>query len=316
MTSHWRWRLQLGHQVGGVYAAQPKAAVVYIAGSVARGWADRHSDVELDVFWRAAPTDSERIAVLQQSGSRLDVNWADPPSPEIYELLLARHGGQLSQIWPYENEEWSEHFYAEGVNIGVSGFLVETMHRWVADVVESYDTDEDKHMRLAAAQHANPLYGHGQLDAWQTKITYPTALAEAVVREQLAVDESWWQREMLVERDAFVPLTQLLVSAQRRLLRILLALNRIFLPDPRFKWAARLVDQMSLAPVDLLPRLNSVLLAQPGDAIAALEVLFEETLGLVDAHLPAVNTAFAREWLRYRRAIWDEPPVGLAKGSE
>ena len=59
--------------------------------------------------------------------------------------------------------EWSEHFYIHGVNVGVSAFLAETMDKWLADVVERFDTDDEKHMRVVAVQHAVPVHGDQQI---------------------------------------------------------------------------------------------------------------------------------------------------------
>jgi hypothetical protein len=300
-----RWRRELGVQVAQAYAASPKIAAVALAGSVARGWADRYSDVELDVFWQEPPTDQERLAVLAQAGCRVDVQWADPPSHEAYRAILRRTNGHASQVWPYEDDEWSEHFYVNRVNIGVSAFLAVTVERWLDDVITGLDTDDDKHILIASLQQGQPLHGVERLQAWKNRIHYPDELAAAVLRELLEVDESWWQRDMLAGRDALIPLHDLLCRSQRWLLRLLLALNRIWLPDPRFKWAGRLVEQMPLAPPDLARRLRLVFQVPPPAAVAEMEALALETLSLVDRYVPAVDTGFAREWLGYRRAVWE-----------
>lgn len=50
MNKATKWRLDLAHQVGTVYAVNPKVRVVILAGSAARDIAARHSDIEIDVF--------------------------------------------------------------------------------------------------------------------------------------------------------------------------------------------------------------------------------------------------------------------------
>ena len=182
------------------------------------------------------------------------------------------------------------------------------MDNWLADVVERFDTDDDKHMRVAAVQHAVPVHGDQQIARWQAGIRFPDPLAQALIAEQLVVDESWWQCDMLAGRNAVIPLMALFVAMERRILRILLALNRIFLPDPRFKWADRLITQMPIAPVDLGKRLRWVYQAEPAAAVAELQRLMEEVLDLVDQAVPGPDTAFAREWLSYRRVVWDQSP--------
>lgn len=34
--------------------------------------------------------------------------------------------GGVGQLWPLEDDEWSEHYFADGANIGVSGSSVST----------------------------------------------------------------------------------------------------------------------------------------------------------------------------------------------
>ena len=45
---------------------------------------------------------------------------------------------------------------------------------------------------------------------------------------------------------------------ERWLLRLLLAVNRIYLPDPRCKWADRLFSQMAIKPDGLAERLQKL----------------------------------------------------------
>ena len=302
------WRLALARQIGAAYGVSPNVAAVYIAGSVARGWADRYSDIELDVYWTTPPSDAERFEIIRRAGGEADVHWGDPPGDAEYRVLLRKLQGHVSQVWPYEDSEWSEHFYIHGVNIGVSAFLVETMDKWLADVVERFDTDDEKHMRVAAVKYAIPVHGDQLIARWKAGIRYPDELAHALIAEQLAVDESWWQCDMLAGRNAVIPLMALFVTMKRRILRILLALNRIFLLDPRFKWADRLIEQMRIAPPDLGKRLRWVYRAEPASAVAELQRLMEEVLDLVDQVMPDRDTAFAREWLSYRRVVWDQSP--------
>ena len=115
------------------------------------------------------------------------------------------------------------------------------------------------------------------------------------------MQDRWWDVEFLVARDAFIPRTDLLVRMERWLLRLLLAVNRIYLPDPRFKWADRLVSQMAVKPDGLAERLREVLRAEPADSVAIVQALAGETLDLIDLHLPGCDTGFARAWLDYRR---------------
>src|SRR5438128_720717 len=72
-----RWRQALARQIAPAYAADPKVAAVVgdgrlpVGGSSARGHADRHSDIEIGVFWHEPPADAERRAAVEQMGGDL-----------------------------------------------------------------------------------------------------------------------------------------------------------------------------------------------------------------------------------------------------
>lgn len=185
------WRRDFVQSVAAPYINHPKMTAVAIGGSVARGWADRHSDIELFVFWAEPPTDDERRAAVKEAGGTIDIDWSDPPSDESYRALFTQTDGQLGQIWPYENDEWSEHFYVQGVNIGVSGFLVSTVDAYLEDLHERYDTDDEKQILVSAIQHSVPLSGETTISAWQSRAAeFPAGLARAIIQEYLYVSDA------------------------------------------------------------------------------------------------------------------------------
>ena len=310
---HTTWRRALAEQIGAGYRANPKTAAVLLAGSVARGWADRHSDIEIDVYWHEPPSDADRLAALHAAGASIDIFWAKPPNADEYKQIFRRTGGRISQLWPYEEQEWSEHYYAHGVNIGISSFLVETLAEYMHALLDRHEPDDETQMRMAALLNSVPLHGERLVQQWQARAArYPDGLVRAIVEEQiLGRDESWWASDFWVERGARLPLTELLCHMERKILRVLLALNRIYLPDPRFKWAHRLVGQFQIAPPRLAERLDAILTAEPAAATAEMQRLLDETIDLVEQHVPGVDVAFAREWHHHRRTVWEEPPAAV-----
>ena len=297
-------RRALAAQIASHYADSPKVAAVALAGSVARGWADEHSDIELDVYWAEPPADADRLGPIISAGGHIDIFWSDPPSPEEHQWIFDRTGGTISQLWPYEPDEWSEHYYVRGISIGISGFVVSTIEQYIDDVLVRHDTADEAQMRLAALQAGVPLAGESLLRRWQTRITeYPHGLTVAVLREQLSLDDAWWNVDMWVARGAHLPLVEALHSMQIKILRVLLALNRIYLVDPRFKWADRLIEQMAIRPENLGPRLKEIFTLQPAAAVTASDQLLMETLDQVEQTVPEIDVAFARRWYRHRRPV-------------
>lgn len=309
MNDATQWRHALARKVAAGYAENPKVAAVALAGSVARGLADQHSDIELDVYWGEPPTDDDRVAPVRRAGGQIDIYWAAPPSDEEYKRIFDRTDGKISQLWPHEGDEWSEHYYVSGVSVGISGFLTTTVEQYLDDVLNRHDPDDERQMRLAAIHHAAPLHGEQLLQRWQERTAhFPHELSLALIKAQLDFDESWWSSEMWIARDAHLPLIQLLHHMQIKTLRILLALNRIYMPDPRFKWADYLIGRMTIRPENLAQRLKQVFALKPPEAVQAMDAIFYETLGLVRQHLPEVDVAFAERWHRHRRPV-NVPPT-------
>ena len=139
------WRLALARKILPAYTASPKVDVVVVAGSVGRGCADRYSDIEIDVFYSAPPTDAERAQII------------------------AGAGGKTVQIWPYEEDEWSEVYTVGGVKCEISGFLSETLDRYLREVVENGEPTWEKQVLLYAVQNSIVLHGQPRAERWRAK---------------------------------------------------------------------------------------------------------------------------------------------------
>ena len=123
---HVDWRMRVADRVARPYLADPTVAAVVVAGSVARGRADRYSDLEIDVYWTRSPTDAARLAAVE------------------------RCCGEVTQFWDYsaDDEEWAEEYTVDGLWIGLSHFMTSTVSRFIHDVVDGGDASDLKQMRI------------------------------------------------------------------------------------------------------------------------------------------------------------------------
>ena len=280
-----RWRFELGRRLGMAYAANPKARVVMVAGSTGRGTADRYSDLEIDVYWSAPPTDAERRAAVEAAG------------------------GALLELWPYEEDEWAEEISFGGFHAGTSTFLVETMERYLREVVDDFSTRPNPQMRLASALQAQTLVGEDLVARWRAKAAaYPAGLAHAMLRENLVFDGFGYAEEMLAARDDRLLLYDIFCRVERQALGALLGLNRLYLPNPGFKGLDELIGQMAVAPPDLAARLKGAFHLPPVEGVRHLHALIDEIFALVETHAPEFDTGPYREKVRRRRGVWDQPP--------
>lgn len=269
-------RRRLAEIVAPEYAANPKVAGVLLAGSVARGTADKYSDIEIDIFWHAPPTDADLLAPIERVGWR----------------LLYRH---------VDEYEWADGFYIEGIKVDTSQFLVTTLDRWIEDVIERADLEVEKQLRISAIRQGQPLHGAALIEGWRARTAeYPEALARAMVAKHLEFRPRELL-EMFAARDNTLILHRGLVEIAQRILDVLMALNRVYLPHPYHKWLDWEVAQLPIAPPDLAGRLRRILRDEPRAAADAIHELIEETFALVERYMPDFDISAARAEFELRR---------------
>ncbi len=73
VNPHVAWRMAVARRAARPYRQNPKLAAMTVAGSVGAGIADQFSDLELDCYWSAAPSDADPVHAL---GGELMALWA------------------------------------------------------------------------------------------------------------------------------------------------------------------------------------------------------------------------------------------------
>lgn len=266
-------RFAIAERAAATFIANPHVAAVLVAGSVARGLADTHSDIELDVYWSRPPTDDERVSAVEGAG------WV-----RVYAEV--------------DDNEWADGYSIDGIKIDTSGFLTSTIDRYLTAALDRADVEPELQVRITALLHGRVLHGQPVIDAWRARCAvYPSALAKAMV--DVALDLRPRDRlEMLAARDDVFLLHRDLVDNVQGVMDALFGLNRVYTPHPVHKWLDWEVTLLPRAPIDLVGRIRRLLVAQPSIAIDELSSLVQETFDLVEEELPAydvdaIRTAFA-----------------------
>lgn len=291
-----RWRREAVAPLLTAYAGHPGVEAVLLSGSVARGDADRWSDVEIGVSWSTPPSDAGRRE-------------------------LATAGGVDScRLFPYDE---AEEVWCDDLHLGAptpDGLLVEVVHirtasleRVLTLVLDEYSPDPTALNAVQAIVDGVPVHGDALVAGWQARVAdYPRGLAVAVV-ESAGVIDHFWRWEMLVARHNPVMLAGMFSAVSERVLSILLALNRRYGPKP--KWFDQIAASLLLAPPNLADRLRTVFVLEPAAAAAALAELVEETFTLVETELPEVDVERLRAIFRNRRRPLDALPTGYGRGT-
>jgi hypothetical protein len=283
-------RLALAQVVAPYYCANPKVAAVILEGSVARGYADGFSDIDLAIFWSEAPTEMERRDIIKHARGR--------------HVLLVSYNG--------DEAYWSDAYDVGGVNIDVRHVGVEATRRVLADVLERCDPSLAKQQHIAALLSALPLSDSSVLTRWQQQAkVYPHELGMAMVRTYLRFRPAW-EQEMLAERNELLILYESFCTVEKQILLSLMGLNHIYYPG--WQWSDQLMGQMYIAPRNLAPRFKQVfgiVSIDPRASVYQLHDLIEETFSLVETHLGEVDIAPARERFREHGARDEEPRLEL-----
>lgn len=278
-----RWRYALARRVAPVYAANPHVAAVILGGSTARGHADRYSDVELGVFWRRPPTDTDRKAAADA------IN------------------GDLVRLYPYDpaEEVWCNDYMLEVVH-----YTVDFLDRTLDAVLRQYDPAPLKQNLIAGVVDGAPMHNAALIQEWQSRAApYPDGLARAVVKRHAQIDHFWRWEMWLARSGNLMMLYQVFTQVQQQLLHVLLGLNRVYYFG--FKWLDVIAARLAHKPPDLVGRLRGVYQVEPAAGAQKLATLVEETYDLIETHLPEIDVARLRDLFRYRRPVWEQaPPYG------
>lgn len=280
-----RWRFALAEQIAAAYAQNPKTAAIMIAGSVGRGRADRYSDIEIDVYYMAAPTVAERIAAVEGAGA-------------IVESL------------DEDEDEWEEQMLLGGVHAATSTFLVSTLERYLSEVVDQGQIAPSAQMRLHSLLNAQPVWGHELAEQWRAKARhYPDTLARAMLHENLRFAGFGYGEEMLAARDDQLQLYSDFVKVEQQILKALLGLNHIYLMTPEaLKWMDENIEAMAIRPVDLSGRLKRAFHVEPIAGVQLLKSVIGEVFDLVEQHVPDFDVTPYRQRMANKRQVLDHLP--------
>ncbi len=292
--------LRLARELAGIYTGDPRVRAVMVGGSVSRGCADEYSDLEIGVFWDAAPSEEDRRDAAR------------------------RMGGEVWKFDPSGGDRASEHIGLSGAMVESKSYLgtamvspvhitVDTAEEWIGALIDELDTAPRKYELAAAVRYGEPIYGHDLLRRWSAKAaSFPERLAVKLVQQNLWLGP-WFNWNAYVERADHLATAQSLVWMQQGIINVLAALNREYLPSMEHKWVSWLLEGLEIKPDDCEARLRATFATGDlGQAVRDLLELGMEVIDLVEAHLPAVNevslfeghpwvdTAWARQrWAAY-----------------
>jgi len=282
MNDEVRWRRAFARELIDSLPTLPELRAAVVGGSVARGYSDAYSDIELLLFWEREPNPAARRAILDawQADHRLPVGDRGHDS-----ALLVR-----------------------GVPVDLWQRTVAEQEAVVDRVLRDHSRDLGANAELDTIRTALPLRGGELVRRWQGRaVDYPEALALGFLREQLP---HFHLRHLgfAAVRDNPTAFYHTLSDLHCTLFLVLLALNRSYFPT--FKWLYQRLDELPVIPTATTPRLRQMFREAPLAAATQLHALLLETLALMEERCPQFDAdvlAWARHGLAQGQATWVTP---------
>jgi hypothetical protein len=268
MNRETQWRLDFATELSErlVRFQWEGIQAIAVGGSVARGFSDAYSDLELIVLWHKAPNPKLRQQIMSELGAEFRYAQADPGHDSALSI-----GGLDVDLWHLVSAEQEA-----------------MMHQ----VLVEYSLDLVANNRLDTFQNCIPLFGYDLLNEWKATVhQYPEELAVRFVKAYLP-HFHLRQLELVARRDNPTVYFHILSDIQCSLFVVLLALNQAYFPT--YKWMYPILETFAVAPPQLALRLRQMFSLPPLAAVAQLHSVLAETLSLIEERYPQVDTSFAR----------------------
>ena len=289
MNPHVQWRFDVARHLTTQLEALAGLEAVLVIGSVARGYSDAYSDLELMLVWEHPPSPAVRHAVMQA--------WqADFRYPASH----PNHGHAL-QLPSVPVDVWhTTAAHEEAV---------------IARVVRDYSLDLADSSRMETLSVGIALHGHDRVAPWKRAISaYPVELARRFLDTYLP-HFHLRHLNLAAQRDNPTAYYHTLTDIQCSLFLVLLALNKTYFPT--FRWLYPTLERLPIAPTQGAARLRQMFQEPPPAAARQLRNVLTETLALVEAHYPDLDTASVHDGLdqdahAYARPLSAMPMPGIA----
>ncbi|MEA4908497.1 MAG: hypothetical protein VB089_12795 [Anaerolineaceae bacterium] len=267
------WRIRFARQVAAQLNPLPGLQAMAIGGSVARGYADAYSDLEIMFFWEEQPADDMRQSIARRLGARY--------------------------LYDFQRQAREDNLLIDRFQLDLWHNTVKAEEKIIQNVVERFDTDLSSLNFLDTLQACIPLYGESLLQRWKNSASvYPPGLAVKLITQVL---DSFDDLQLYLHalRENPTRFYQSLANVQEKIFLILLALNRRYYPT--LKWMYPVLSSLAIKPGQVERRMRRAFQVLPVQAASETTPLLIETLDLVEYCFPQIECSALRRRLDAQR---------------
>ena len=272
MSSQQTMLLALARRVAAAQAGRAGLEAILLTGSVAQGYGDPASDIDMMLYYR------------------------DLPDEASFEALQAEALATGGNIYGYDpNEGLACYQYIEGVKVDMahqrSAGLIQLMETYLQEPDVSNTTQQ---IIMSGVQTGLPLYGEAMLQAWQAQLAeLPAGYAHQLVERHLRFYPVAVMAEMGVARGDLAFVYETLLEAAKNILYVLCGLNGI-IPPGKVKGLDRSLHRLKIAPENIVIRMDALWTMPPSELTDSLYAIVGDVIDLVAEHMPEIDTERVR----------------------
>ncbi len=249
-----------------------KLLAALVTGSVAKGYADDYSDIDTLLIYKKVPSKKEFEQIVKEA---------------------EESGGGLYHGTPEDG--FAVYYYIEGVkcDFGIGHYSL--TEKLINGMLIEPELDPIKHLQISGILESVVLYGNRWMSIWKKKARrFPKELGPIMVKQNLKFHPRWVIEKMAVARGDVLFYNESFMDCISAMVGILCGLNKIYLPG-KLKGIDATLGHMKIKPANFLKRYRKAFGLKGIKAVNELFKLIDETIALVDKHMPEVSTERAKE---------------------
>lgn len=285
MTEASQYLLALTQQIAQPYNKLPMTRAAMVTGSVAKGLSDFYSDIDMTIYYEDELPDEEVLDTIRQQNGGGERKWV---------------------IGNREEGSFAEAYALHGIEVQIGHTTIAAWEDTIAHVMEQLDVESPAQKAMEGTLACQALYGAEYIDKWKAQIAaYPDALAEKMVTSHLKFFPVWGLESHFRTRDATIWYQQILVETSQNLIAVLAGINRLYFTTFQFKRMHRFINQMTIKPDNLAARLEGLFCGGMSEVLSDVERLVQETITLVEEHMPHIETSSAKRRIGWQHQAWE-----------
>lgn len=257
--------------------SDPNVIAAAITGSVAKGYADEYSDLDI-IILRYNPYSQDEFDKIIEDAKNT--------------------GGDLYHGSP--DEGFACYYYFDGIKCDFGFGDFRETEKLIDEMLVKPEVDIVKHLQISGLIDGYILYGKEWFDKILTRAkNYPHDLQILMVKHHLKFYPEWVLQKMGVDRGDKLFYYETLLEIFGNIIGILCGLNKMYHPG-KLKGVEWTIENMNIKPDNFFNRYSNVFDVNKSAAVAEIYSLVRETFNLIDTYLPEVSTERARALLEMK----------------